>query len=141
MTNAKNLDRRILIGAGVVVFLLCLAAAILEKPDEKESAVPSTYSTDSAGAKASYLLLGELGYHVSRWERAPVNLPPGEGYVLILAGPEWNEDITQSSQAIEHFLATGGRVLITGYNASYLVPHAEIDFLQVPSVAWSTCAP
>lgn len=144
MTPAARLvpkDRRILIAAGIFVFLLMLGSAMLEKPEESMGAMPSSYSAESGGAKASYLLLQQSGYDVVRWSNAPAELPsPAQGYVLVLAEPFWREDNDQDKAAIEKFLATGGHVLATGY-ATEILPQAEIETLALPNVGWSVCNP
>src|ERR1700761_8266268 len=80
-------DRRLLIGAGVFVLLIIVALAVLPQ-DEAESEIPSTYSAQSHGAKAAFLLLQESGYKVERWEQSPTALPADpRNTVLVLASP------------------------------------------------------
>jgi len=82
-------DRKLLIGAGVLLAILLVASTYLSpKQNSGRSAYPSSYSAQWDGAKAPYLLLQNLHYHVERWEQSPTEFagtPSNE--VLILAGP------------------------------------------------------
>ena len=65
-------DRKILLVGGSLLLLMLAASVILAPPGEQfNSPVPSTYSAQSGGAKAAYLLLSELHYLVRRWESSP----------------------------------------------------------------------
>ena len=61
--NIARSDKRLLIWAGVIIAILIVALSLLSD-EEEESSVPSTYSSQSAGARAAFLLLKETGYHV-----------------------------------------------------------------------------
>src|ERR1700724_3006423 len=82
-------DRELLIGAGALLAILLVASAYLSpKQNSRRSVYPSSYSPQWDGAKAPYLLLQNLHYHVERWEQSPTEMagtPSNE--VLILAGP------------------------------------------------------
>jgi hypothetical protein len=116
-------DRKILIiGTGVVLALLSLAAFI-QPEDDLEEDHPSSYSVKSGGAKATYLLLQELGYKVDRWTQPPQELPNvADGTLLMLTSPEWVRDSSPTKEAIRKFLAAGGTVLATGYSSGWLIP-------------------
>ena len=61
-------DRKILLIAGAVLFVLTLGLAFLGRdPAGQGMQIPSTYSAQPGGARAAYLLLQELHYKVSRW--------------------------------------------------------------------------
>src|SRR6266566_4263338 len=82
-------DRKLLVIGGAILFLLTAGLAFVGiDPQEPGISIPSTYSSASGGARAAYLLLQDLHYKVSRWERSPTELPgkPDE-VVLILAEP------------------------------------------------------
>src|SRR5882724_12026380 len=70
MPNAFDAgDRKLLIGAGVLLAILLVASTYLSpKENTGRSAYPSSYSAQWAGAQAPYLLLQNLHYHVERWE-------------------------------------------------------------------------
>jgi len=59
-------DRRLLLWAGAVLLPLIIALAFLSQ-EEEESFTPSSYSAQSRGAKAAFLLLQDLGYKAERW--------------------------------------------------------------------------
>src|SRR5437899_12600778 len=82
-------DRKLLLIGGSLLVLMLAASVILSPPgDQLNSPVPSTYSTESAGAQAAYLLLSQLHYLVRSWEESPTELPrPSTGILLILAEP------------------------------------------------------
>src|ERR1700736_1127251 len=105
-------DRKLLIGAGVVLTILIVASTYLSpKQSAGRSAYPSSYSGDWDGAKGPYLLLQNLHYHVERWEKSPTEIsgtPSQE--VLILAGPTQTPS-PEEKAAILDFLLQGGRIL------------------------------
>jgi Domain of unknown function (DUF4350) len=119
-------DRSILIGAGILVVVLAFATALLT-PTRRggRTGFPSSYSTSWDGAKAAYLLLGELGCDVQRWDRAPAELEDGaERQVLILANPlqpPSSEDVA----ALRRFLEHGGRIVATGENVAEFLPGGQ----------------
>ena len=68
-------DKKLLLGGGAAILLLLLAIAVLSPPPEQfQSPVPSSYSSQSAGAAAAYRLLSKLDYPVRRWESPPTEL-------------------------------------------------------------------
>jgi hypothetical protein len=118
-------DRKLLIGAGVLLAILIVATAYLS-PKERStaSAYPSSYSGDWDGAKGPYLLLQNLHYHVERWEESPTEIsgtPSDE--VLILAGPTQTPTPEEKS-AIFEFLQKGGRIVASGAGAAKILPDA-----------------
>jgi hypothetical protein len=126
-------DRRLLIWAGVFILLVIVALSFTE--EEEESSVPSTYSSQSHGAKAAFLLLQESGYKVERWEQSPRDLPAHPRHtVLVLASP-YRQPTRDEQNALQTFLSEGGRVLITGGNAAAYLPKADLERerLQSPS--------
>jgi hypothetical protein len=118
-------DRKLLIGAGVLLAILLVASAYLSpKQNAGRSAYPSSYSTAWDGAKAPYLLLQNLHYHVERWEASPTELSNDPGSkVLILAGPTKTPS-EEEKAAISEFLQLGGRVIASGSGAAKLLPNA-----------------
>jgi hypothetical protein len=121
-------DRKLLIGAGVFFVALVAAGAFLTPPQiTGASADPSSYSSSWDGTKAAFLLLQDLGYRVSRWERPPTQLPsPGAGDVLIIANPNEAQTPTQQERfAVLSFVENGGRLIVTGSTASTFLPEAS----------------
>jgi hypothetical protein len=126
MPNALDAgDRKLLIGAGVLLAILLVASTYLSpKQNSGRSAYPSSYSAQWDGAKAPYLLLQNLHYHVERWEQSPTEFagtPSSE--VLILAGPTQSASDEEKSAIVE-FLRQGGRIVASGSGAANLLPNA-----------------
>src|SRR5215813_12949516 len=100
-------DRRLLIWAGALLLPVVIALAFLSQ-EEEENFIPSTYSAQSRGGKAAYLLLGDLGYKVERWERSPAELPVHpEHTVLVLASP-FRPPLPEEKNALQKYLSLGG---------------------------------
>ena len=118
-------DRRLLIGAGVVLVILLVVSALVSPPQAQPTmGIPSSYSPAWDGAKAAFLLLKDIGYQVERWERPPTEISDAaENAVLILAEPRELAS-AEERQAIQRFLSVGGRILVTGALASRFVPEA-----------------
>jgi hypothetical protein len=119
-------DRKLLIGAGLLLVCLIVASAILSPAKSASgSSFPSSYSNAWDGAKAAFLLLKESGYRVERWELAPAELDDdSEHEVLIFAEPLLAATREEKTR-IREFLLHGGRVVATGSSAARLLPEAE----------------
>ena len=127
MPNTLNAgDRKLLIGAGVLLIVLVIAAALLApRRSEGASAYPSSYSGNWDGAKAAYLLLQDLGYRVTRWDESPSEIKGDPSkQVLILAEP-LQPPSTEEKEAIREFLNKGGRILAIGAGATRLLPESS----------------
>jgi hypothetical protein len=118
-------DRKLLIGASVLLVILMVASAYLSpQQNSGRSSYPSSYATDWGGAKAPYLLLQDLHYRVERWEQSPTEIGgTSRDEVLILAGPTQAPSDDERS-AIFDFLQQGGRVVASGSGAAKLLPDA-----------------
>jgi hypothetical protein len=124
--RVDSADRKLLIGAGVLVVAISVASALISPPKaEGGSAFPSSYSAAWDGAKAAFLVLQDSGYQVERWENAPAEIPADYAHeVLILAEPVMPPS-SEDRAAIREFLQGGGRVLATGSGAAKLLPNAD----------------
>jgi len=139
--NIAPSDRRLFIWIGVISLPLILALAFLSSKEEEGSAMPSTWSAKSGGAKAAYLLLGELGYAVERWDDTPANLPMEvEGTVLVMALPIAPPQ-PEEREALRNYLVRGGNVLITGSTADMYLPDADTESEPLPSPISKTYPP
>lgn len=121
-------DRRLLIWAGVILLPLIIILAVLSD-EQEESAVPSTYSAQSQGTKAAYLLLKEEGYAVERWEKPPADLPQDQRAahtVLVLAVPTASPKRDERNQ-LQTFAARGGRIIAVGPSAAAFLAQAEVE--------------
>ncbi len=127
-------DRRLLTWTGLVLLPLVIALAFFSQ-EEEESFVPSTYSAQSRGAKAAYLLLQDIGYNVERWEQSPTALPVEPAHtVLVLASP-FRPPSPDEKNALQKYLSLGGKILETGSSPSLYLPRAETEreFLPAPN--------
>jgi hypothetical protein len=125
---AASRDRRIVLGilGAIVVFLIIVS--IFSPANEDSDPSPTTYNSGSAGTKAAYLVLGELGYGAERWEASPDYLKNVDAAkaTLILAEPNFPaENAKQVRASIADFLSRGGRVLATGKDGGYFLPDAQ----------------
>lgn len=68
--------------------LLGVAGLLLVLPAPRDDAGPSVFSTRIGGRRALFLLLGELGFDVSAWSRAPGHLPRTRACLFLPATPE-----------------------------------------------------
>lgn len=106
-------DRRLMIGAGLLALVMIVAAATLGGGLRgQESPVPSSYSADSGGALAAYLVLRELDHPVQRWERPPASLPAA-AQMLVIAEPTQLPGPGEKD-ALTAFVTRGGRILFCG---------------------------
>jgi hypothetical protein len=119
-----NRDRKlVLLFAGAV--LLVIAGASVLAPNDDSDKSPTTYNSGTAGIKAAYLLLGDLGYSTDRWEQPPSALSSVDARdtTVIFADPNVPPAQLESVRAdIAAFLKRGGRVLATGVDGASLLP-------------------
>jgi len=122
-------DRKLLLAAGAVLLLL-MGAIAFETPNAEiqGQSIPSTYSSSPGGSLAAYLLLQKLHYHVQRWERSPLELPPDSaGSILILADPS-DSPSAEEHRALQSFVEGGGQVLFTGREVEAFFDDAHITY-------------
>lgn len=133
-------DRKILLIGGGLLALMLTASVVLAPPGELDSPIPSTYSAQSGGAEAAYLLLSQLHYSVRRWESSPTELDadPEDG-LLILAEP-FQPPSEKERKALANFVKDGGHVLFTGANIRMFFPDASV-LENPPDPAWKTFSP
>jgi Domain of unknown function (DUF4350) len=115
-------DRKLLIFSGSLLVVLTVAALLLSPAEEVSfPGFPSSYSTAGNGAKAAYLLLGEMDYRIERWTSPPADLPEHpQNTVLIVAGPVIPPS-SEETLKLRYFVARGGRLLTTGAEGASLI--------------------
>ncbi|HEV3218559.1 MAG TPA: DUF4350 domain-containing protein [Candidatus Acidoferrales bacterium] len=124
-------DRKLLIVALALMVLLVVATAMLAPPSAAPAPPASSYSVGADGGKATYLLLGELGYKVERWGQPLTELPEtSEGAVLILADPFAGVPGRADRESLIRFVRRGGRVLFAGAFASGFLPEAYSSLVK-----------
>jgi len=131
-------DRKLLVIGGAILLLLTAGLAFVGiDPQEPGISIPSTYSSASGGARAAYLLLQDLHYKVSRWERSPTELPSdADNAVLIIADP-LDTPTREERAALENFVDDGGQVLFTGVRIKAFFPKATVT-KEIPTLEWKT---
>jgi hypothetical protein len=125
---ATSRDQRIVLGILAAMVALLLIVSIFAPANDDSNPLPTTYNSGSAGTKATYLVLGELGYGAERWEASPDDLKNVDAAkaTLILAEPNFpTENAKQVQASIANFLSRGGRVLATGKDGAYFLPDAK----------------
>jgi hypothetical protein len=123
-----NTDRNLVIGLGITVLLALIAFTILG-PRRDDDPEPTVGNSGSRGAKASYLLAGELGYDAQSWEHPTDNLKQVDAArtTLVLAEPILPvKSLPAAQTAVADFLKRGGRVLATGATGAMLLPNGKV---------------
>jgi len=135
-------DRKLLMVAAALLIGLGLAGYLLSPASLSSSAgFPSSYGTNSTGAKAAYLLLGDMGYRVERWTASPDELPAdARGVVLVLAEPVIEPSSDEASR-LAAFIRRGGTVLATGASGGNALPSHEFVPTHKPVYAFQRFRP
>ena len=133
-------DRRLLMWTTLILLPIIVVLALLSD-DDKDSGVPTTYSAKSSGAKAAYLFLEEEGYNVERWHESPTELPNDpQNVTLVLVSPGGFPN-SDEKNALQMFVSRGGRILATGYSASWFLPRINIIREPIPAAVWKEYEP
>jgi len=131
-------DRKLLLIAGAILFLLTLGLAFVgADPQEQGMSIPSSYSAASGGARAAYLLLQDLHYHVARWERSPTELPDDPDDVVLIVADPLETPSREEREALQDFVQEGGQVLFTGPRIETFFPEAKVT-AGFPTLEWKT---
>jgi hypothetical protein len=131
-------DRKILLIAGAVLVVLTAGLALLGgDPKEQGTPIPSTYSANPGGARAAYLLLQDLHYKISRWERPPTELPTEDGDAVLIIAEPLETPTKEEVDALRDFVEEGGQVVFTGTRIKTFFPEARIDE-EFPTDEWKT---
>ena len=96
---AASRDQRIVLGILGAMVVLIVIFSILSPANEDDNPLATTYNSGSAGTKAAYLVLGELGYGAERWEAPPDDLANVDAAktTLILAEPNGSDRLVRST--------------------------------------------
>jgi hypothetical protein len=134
-------DQKLLRIAGVILIVM-IAVIVVFSPAGREFQfpIPSTYSADSGGAKAAYLLLSQMHYAVRRWEQPPTELDvEPQKTVLILAEP-LQPPSQKEHEAVANFVENGGHLVFTGANITQFFKDARISTAP-PDQTWKSYSP
>jgi hypothetical protein len=132
-------DKKLLVLSGCVLVVLTIAAVFVPTGQQGASpGFPSSYSTAKEGAKAAYMLLDQLGFHVERWTQPPADLPtPPAHTVLIIAGAT-APATTDEKQQLRDFVEQGGRLILTEMAGADLLDLKGIDLASTDLDAWTS---
>ena len=116
-------DRKLLLWCAGIAMALAIAAGVLTPNGEDENRLPSSYLSGQHGALAAFETLLRSGYPIERWERPLSELAETAGpeTVILFASPMSRE--IADIRAIRQILERGGRVVATGYEGGFLLPH------------------
>jgi len=122
----------LIIFCGCVVGLIVITGMLAPARQDNDP-TPSTWNSGREGAKAAWLLLGQLGYKEVRWERPEAELGAVDAAhaTLVLADPSPSVAVMEEKrrqQPFEAFLQRGGRIVATGQVAPLLLPDAKVAF-------------
>ncbi|SEB57079.1 DUF4350 domain-containing protein [Terriglobus roseus] len=120
-------DRRIVLWLLAAVVVIVALTAFVAPVTHDDDPMPTTYNSGTHGAKGAFVLMGELGYEVSRSDVAAttaLDAADAPHTTYILAEPYAPAEGEQKQQygAVERFLQRGGRVLATGFRGAYFLP-------------------
>ncbi len=134
-------DRKLVMWVGMILLPVIAGVVFFSSREQHESALPTSYSAEAAGAKAAYLYLSEEGYRVERWEHPPAELPSdAHNTILVLASPQ-GAPKPDEKNALLVYLNRGGKILATGYFASFFLPHTNVLFEYLPEAVWKDYPP
>ena len=134
-------DRKILIiGGGLLLFMLTASAVLAPPGEELHSPIPSTYSAQSSGAEAAYLLLSQLHYAIRRWETSPLELHANPKTSLVILADPFQPPSEKERKALATFVNDGGHVLFTGASIRTFFPDASVSN-SPPDPSWTTFSP
>jgi len=134
-------DRKILLIGGALLVLMLTASVVLAPPaEDSNSPIPSTYSAQSGGAKAAYLLLSQLHYSVRRWESSPTELGADPKNILLILAEPFQPPSEKEKSALASFAKAGGHVLFTGASIRMFFSDANVSN-NPPDPAWTTYSP
>ena len=134
-------DRKILLIGGGLLLLMLTASVVLAPPAEEfNSPIPSTYSAQSGGAEAAYLLLSQLHYSVRRWESPPTELGVDPKEVLLILAEPFQLPSEKEKKALANFVHDGGHVLFTGASIRMFFSDATVSN-SPPDPGWTSFSP
>lgn len=109
----------------VVIALLIFAGSyVYGKTQEFDDIKYSSYSTKEEGAKALYLLTGQMGFRVFRHELSAAAFP--EGVTMVLLDPEQRLLNKLEMRLIGEWLARGNDMILVSYDSKLLARFEEI---------------
>jgi hypothetical protein len=130
MSRARGEWKFLIIFCSTVIVLIVITGILAPNREDRDF-VPSTWNTGRAGAKAAWILLGDLGYRTLRWERPESELSSIDAAHATLVAAEPSVAFAALTdkdrvQPFTDFLHRGGRIVATGPGGAFLLPDAKI---------------
>jgi len=120
-------DIRLLIWVAAAALAVIVVGAFFAPAREDNNPTPSTDNSGSHGAKAAFLLLQQLGYQSSRWDRPAKDLSEIDAsHTTLILADAYSTDVQAEQPGIDSFLRRGGRVLATGAISAGMLPDSHI---------------
>jgi hypothetical protein len=127
VSKGLSSDARVVIWSCLGVLVLILVAAFFAPAREDTDTVPSIWNSGSHGAKAAYLLLGQIGYTAMQWDKPSAALSQTDAaHTTLILAESGLMSLGNEKTGIADFLARGGRVVATGALSALLLPDADI---------------
>ena len=121
----KKLNKKTILGYAAVLILFLLASFVMYSlRSEQEYADYTSYSTNSEGAKALYLLTGRMGFKTDRFQKEARFLPQvtgSSGTVLVTVYPE--EDLINDkleTKYLRNWLEAGNILIIASDRDTFI---------------------
>jgi hypothetical protein len=133
MQRAFKSGDLIFLGVALALMIALSAVSYLIAPPQSLELRGSTYSARDEGAKAVFLLLKELGYHVERSYEpiAALHAKPSDT-ILVIASPARRASL-QDVRALRSFIDQGGEVIATGGGGSFLPELGTVTLVEMPA--------
>lgn len=124
--KANHRERNMVLAFAGAASLAIIAASFLAPQNDDSDRSPTTYNSGTAGVKAAYLMLPELGFTTNRWEQPPSALAEVDAphTTLVFVEPDVPSDkVERFRDDIAEFLKRGGRLVMTGQDGALLLPN------------------
>ncbi len=126
MRKKLTSESRILLGVTLAVLVVVVVGALFAPAREDTDPTPSTYNSGAHGAKAAWLVLGQLGYRTARWDSPAHDLSKVDAaHTTLILADAYNFDLAEKP-ALADFLKRGGHVLATGPASAAMLPESHL---------------
>jgi hypothetical protein len=122
--------RRGLFAALLMLMLVVIVGIDAYQKIRRQPGPPSTYNAASAGYKALYLWLRELGVPAKRWERTFTELPR-EAEVLLMMSPRLGPG-PEEVNALETWVRGGGTLVLVSSPSNAFAKHFGFELKMRP---------
>jgi len=133
LTSLNQRDRRLLLACLAMVALAALVVALLAPQQDEADTTPSTFSSGTHGAEATFLALQRSGYRIERWERPLDDLvPQADAHTVVIFAEPNAIRAMGAKKTVQQLLDHGSRVIATGLTGGFLL--AENQAQRTPSL-------